>query len=407
MNYTVLNTDAEATAYARVLAHSFGRPESESAAWVGRHDRGNIRVLADSAGVQAGLILLPMGQFFGGRSVPMWGVAAVGVAPEARGRGVATELMRRALAEMHGHAVPISTLYPAIQRLYRAVGYEQAGHRYEVRLPLHRVGRRSHEPSSAGARVRPMVDADRAPVQALYRFVSRNFDGNLDRSAVIWDRIERPPPTRTEPARAFVVEDEAGTMQGYVFLSQHLPAIPIGGRHEVQVHDMACTTGTAGRALWSFLAGYATMAPEMTWCCGPCHHLLMMLPEQIYRPTLKDHWMVRITNVRAALAARGYGAPVRGSLRLEVHDAVIAPNNGAYTLRVEGGEAEVTAEKGSDTGRAPGTIRLGITALAGLYTGFVSPWALRAIGELEGDDDAVGVAAAIFAGSTPWMTDHF
>src|SRR6266850_4417815 len=118
MNYTVLSTDRQAEGYARVLAHSFGRSDTEGAGWLTRHTRSHIRVLGEGDEVAAGMIFIPMGQYFGGRSVPMWGVAAVGVAPESRGRGLATELMKRSLEEMHGEGVPIAALYAATQRLY-------------------------------------------------------------------------------------------------------------------------------------------------------------------------------------------------------------------------------------------------------------------------------------------------
>ena len=49
--------------------------------------------LVDGDEVLAGLGIYRLGQYFGGRSVPMAGIAAVGVPPEHRGRGVAKQLM--------------------------------------------------------------------------------------------------------------------------------------------------------------------------------------------------------------------------------------------------------------------------------------------------------------------------
>src|SRR6185295_16930186 len=82
-----------------------------------------------------GLVLIPMGQWFGGKRVPMTGIAAVAVEPFARGKGAAKRLLVSMLQELQGKGVALSTLYPATQVLYRAVGYEQAGSRYEVRAP--------------------------------------------------------------------------------------------------------------------------------------------------------------------------------------------------------------------------------------------------------------------------------
>jgi len=51
-----------------------------------------------------------------------------------------------------------------------------------------------------------MEPSDRDAVIALYTNFARVNDGNLDRGPMAWDRIERPPPSRTDPARAFVIE---------------------------------------------------------------------------------------------------------------------------------------------------------------------------------------------------------
>jgi predicted acetyltransferase len=52
-------------------------------------------------------------------------------------------------------------------------------------------------------------------------------------------------------------------------------------------------------------------------------------------------------------------------------------------------------------------LRLTVRALAPLYTGHASASALRALGWLEGDDDAVAIADALFAGPAPATADFF
>lgn len=82
----------------------------------------NYRVIRHQGQVVGGLGIYQMGQWFGGRSIPTAGIAAVGVAPEHRGTGVAAELMRQTLKELKADSVALSTLYAATQRLYRKVG---------------------------------------------------------------------------------------------------------------------------------------------------------------------------------------------------------------------------------------------------------------------------------------------
>ena len=54
-------------------------------------------VISQAGQVVGSLAIYSMGQWYGGQCVPMAGIAAVGVAPEHRGNGVAWELMRRTL----------------------------------------------------------------------------------------------------------------------------------------------------------------------------------------------------------------------------------------------------------------------------------------------------------------------
>src|SRR4029078_2722116 len=66
----------------------------------------------------------------------MLGIAGGGVAPESRGKGYAKSMMVEAVRECARDGYALSVLYPSTQTLYRAAGYEQAGHRMVARLPL-------------------------------------------------------------------------------------------------------------------------------------------------------------------------------------------------------------------------------------------------------------------------------
>ena len=68
--------------------------------------------------------VMPGGQYFGGRSVPMGGVASVAVRPDQRGRGIAPRLLGQAVERMHEQGLVISTLHPATTRFYRGLGWE-------------------------------------------------------------------------------------------------------------------------------------------------------------------------------------------------------------------------------------------------------------------------------------------
>ena len=63
----------------------------------------------------------PFGQFYGGRSVPMAGVSPVGVDPQFRGRGVASQVTTAQFDRARDRGDVISGLYPATTKLYRGM----------------------------------------------------------------------------------------------------------------------------------------------------------------------------------------------------------------------------------------------------------------------------------------------
>jgi predicted acetyltransferase len=114
----------------------------------------------------------------------------------------------------------------------------------------------------------------------------------------------------------------------------------------------------------------------------------------------RNRWMLRIVRLAEALTLRGYPAGVSAELHMQVEDDLLPENTGAFVLTVRDGSA--TVARG---GR--GTFRLSIRALASVYTGFLSPAQLVAAGMLETSEHDAAIAAALFAGPTPWMRDHF
>ncbi len=407
-------SDAENNAFASVLSHSFGRNEQETGQWVETHARENLRVLVSGQRVTGGLFLVRMGQYFNGQRVTMVGIQGVGVAPDARGRGTASDMMDRTLRELHAEGCPISALYPANQTLYRRSGYEQAGHRFEVRIPLHRIAQRGSMNGGDGLTICEgrAEGVDAAKVRAVYATFAAACQGSLDRNTLVWKRIEFPPPTRHEPARLFLIE-RGRVPEAYVYLAQL--ATPSGagaGRYDVVVHDMAAITASAAQRLWAFLAGYSTIGNDLIWMTGPTNPLLLALPEQTYKPmTLKDHWMLRIVDLKRAMQERGWPAGMDATLRLNVKDELLRENNGCWALRVRDGAASLRRLPGRSPAHRSGgpAISCDIGALATLYAGFQSATQLAMDGRVHGSPESVELAAAVFASTrgAPMLTDMF
>lgn len=381
-----LDGDAELAKLGEIEGWSFGVPGADSAAWLERAGRENVRVVLARGELVGGLLLVPMGQWFGGKSVAMTGVAGVGVAAEARGRGVARALMADVIRELAEHGTPLSALYPATLPLYRSAGYELAGCRFEVEIEPARIGLLDRELS-----VRELGEGDFASVEGVYRERASGENGWLDRGTYIWNRVRAP---RNQPARGFVVEHE-GRVEGYLFARQKGEGLA----YEIVLTDLCALTRRAARRLLTFLADHRSLGERVRWHAGPADPLVLELPERGAKIGLSHHWMLRIVRPGPALGARGYPLGLRAELDLEVHDTLLEERS-RFRLSVEDGEARVEAG-------GTGALRLDVKGLAALYSGVATPRALERLGLCEGDPSVLARAASLFALPMPTMPDMF
>src|SRR5262245_13254421 len=138
--------------------------------------------LADGDRLAAMAAVLPFRQWFGGRSVPMGGVAAVAVRPEYRGRGCARRLIRAALAAMRARGEVVSALFPSVLPPYRGLGWEFAGTVDHHVVPTRALA--AIRPSDVN--VRRGGAADLETLRSCYTRVARTGNGLLDRSDARW-----------------------------------------------------------------------------------------------------------------------------------------------------------------------------------------------------------------------------
>ncbi len=252
--------------------------------------RENLRVICSSGRVQGGLAFYRMGQCFGGRQIPMGGIALVCVAPEHRTTGLAYELMAETVRELFKQGIPLSTLYPSTQRLYRKVGFEQAGNLYQHRLRLACI-RLHNRPAPMRA-----VDASQPHAfQQLDEARARVSNGCLARSAGLWRRLLHADE---EPVYAYLIGDE-NEETGYVIYTQ-TQLEP--GRNRLMVRDMVALSPAAAHSLWAFFHGHRTIFETVAWH-GPAIDPLLMVPLELEPEVQRQYrWMTRIVDVRKALS---------------------------------------------------------------------------------------------------------
>lgn len=389
-------------AAARMIHLAFAGPLDGAESWIRAAGVEHMRVVRTAPGATpiACLMRIPMGQYLGGRSIRMLGIAGVAVAPEARGEGLAAQMMAAGVAEAARDGFPISTLYPSTIGLYRQSGYELAGHRFVTTIDIGRI-----DAPRGGGHLRPLTDQDGDAMKACYTQFAAGADGALDRGDYCWSRVRELRGTRYH---AFGLDDGRGGLAAYILLSQERD--PKSGFHSIAVSDCAFVNGDAGRRLLRFIADFATMGEHAVLYGGPMHPLVALMSSRHYRVEKKDYWMTRVLDVKAAFEARGYPRSARCEWVLNVRDSVIAGNTGRWRVRIADGRAEVAPAGATTSGSAGALPELACDAraLAPLLTGLHSIRQLATLGWLEPiTPDAIDLIDGVIPAATPWMTDMF
>ena len=320
----------ELSEFAPIVSWAFHDTVDGAAQWLRRCPLDGLRFGRVDGRLVGGLAMIPMGQWFGGRSVPLLGLAGVAVAASARGSGVAFSMVSQALREARGRGLALSALFPSTQALYRKLGYEVAGAYCRVELRLGECPRYRSELELEDAQ-----PGDQAQIERLYATVASERPGYLDRGPYIWDRVREYGGA---PARAVVVRSAAG-LEGYAFMG-HGPTSD-DQQHSLRLTDFVSASAGATRRLLDFLACHRSVAKSARWFGGAADQRLLLLPDKIYKVAIDGYWMSRILDVGRALELRGYPEGLECELELTVEDELFPENAGNYRLSINGGRASV------------------------------------------------------------------
>lgn len=395
-------TEADMPQVGVVLSRAFEPTPEGALTWV-REGIGveNARVLRQNGTVVATSMRAPMGIWLGGRIVPQVGIAGVAVSPEARGRGLAREIMRRCLLEMAELGEPISTLYSAMHPLYRSVGYETAGQLCSARVPAGML-----ESGDRGADWRPFVEDDLPGVKACASQRARYVSGALDRGPYLWNRVFKP---KDGPAEAFVAEDAAGQIEAYcVYRVTPRSDGPTSGNARGKVMDLVDFGYLGGQGLgrlMGFLRGFSSVVGEIDLADHPGSPLLSRLPDRRFVVNVHDPWMLRVVDVAGALEARNYSDGLSCEFVLLVHDPLIEANNAPLHVHISDGKASTRPATDVEATHA---VELDIRTFSPILTGMQSATQLASLGLVRGAEAETAKLDAAFACTNgPFMFDFF
>jgi predicted acetyltransferase len=335
-------------------------------------------------------------QWFGGRTVPMGGVAGVATAPESRGGRVGPRLMGDLLVGMRERGLVLSTLYPSTTSYYRRLGWEIAGTWWRTRMPARSLA--SLPRPEAEITIYPESYAETDVPGDCYERVAPPHAGWLDRDEPFWAFRRWEFAKEGGPQRYLYIAERDGQPVGYVTY-RHLEDDP--RFYGLQIDDLIADDHEATLALLRLVGSNRTVTDRVAWHGAHLPTLMFLLPEQDAEIESRWGWMSRLVDAPGAIAARGYLPGVSVTVALEIHDEHAPWNAGRWVLEVVDGEGRLTPG-------GSGAVVLEVGTLAALYTGSASPWHLASLGRIDGAEPGdLAALAAAFAGPTPWLPDFF
>jgi predicted acetyltransferase len=378
-----------------VRAQAFAVEESDRTRWTGLVDPAGMLTAFLGTTVVGSVNVLALGQWFGGRAVPMGGLATVVVRPEHRGEGIAARLLEASLLRMRERGLPVSTLHPATTRVYRGAGWEIGGD-----LAVHTIPTRSLErlPRGESESLRRLTRDDWPLVQSCYDAVAARHTGWIDRNEWWWGVLA--DDTFVDQSFVYGVDGDApdGGLAGYVVFAQK-PSDRWG--YKIVVEEMVARDPAAAITLWRLLGTHGMQVETITVRRGPVDELLLVLPEQDVEQVSNNRWMHRLVDAPAAIGARGFPPDVAAEVHLEVRDRLAPWNEGRFVLRVEEGRGELVRG-------GTGELQITINGFSSLATGWASATALCGSGAIHHATAADRARLdSAFAGPAPTIVDEF
>ncbi len=282
---------------------------------------------------------LDLRQWWGGRDLPMAGVSGVKVAPEARGRGVATALLTELMSAMTERGYLISVLYPTTPGLYRSLGWEFAGGFYRTEIVGRALTRLLPPDLGVGAgapsELRRAGPDDAGQVIAVMNAV-RATARDCGPTAFGVDIVRRD----------LADEDEFAYLADDGFLSYGFA----GSSHAIEVSQFAAGSAATAAAFWGILGSHSTVTRTVSAYVSPSDPIGWLVRERDIEVRLDKRSMLRVIDPVGAVAGRGFPAGVQASAGLRLVDAVLPANSGDYRLTVADGTGSLVKTAGPEAG---------------------------------------------------------
>ena len=320
-------------------------------------------------------------QFWGGRPMPMGGIAGVVVAPDARGRGVGSRLMAAIAERSRELGDLVSALYPATVPIYRALGWEVVGAQHRISMSAEALrtlgGKDVHLRMATESDVEPFIKSLQV------RYAAQRANG--------------PKLPSFAEAREHLTDD---AMMSYVTEGGFV--VFEWRKGDLVVSYLLADTPEIARALWSVVGSGSSIAKKVVAYVDPDDPIHLLLPEEVAHESQLLRWMLRVLDAPKAVAARGFSPAVTSAATFRLNDRLMPGNSGYWRFEVAGGRGELAAVE-----QTSNALELGPNGFAALYAG-KAVHVLRTAGLASGGEPAQDeLFDAAFAGRAAYLLEYF
>jgi predicted acetyltransferase len=341
------------------------------------------------------------------RTMPSWAISSVTVAPTHRRRGIARNLLEGELRTASALGIPMAMLTVSESTIYGRFGFAPAAFAADWTIDTRRAKWIGPEASGPDAPRVEFVSVARyrEELGPFYDRVRLDSAGAIDVWPLRWDQligVHDPDAERTKSLRALRVRDASGTTRGLA-LYRWSGGEPDFAQHTATVERLDTETPEAAAALWRFLLELdltVELKAEQRRVDEPVRWQIADFRSA--EVTTWEHQYLRVLDVAAAFAARGYLAA--GSLVLSVSDPLgFAAGVWLLEISIDAQQATVTRLNAVPDGIP--ALALTAKELAAIYLGGVAVTTLVDAGRVSelAPGSAVAADGLLRAGRAPWL----
>ncbi|QEW02522.1 GNAT family N-acetyltransferase [Microbacterium lushaniae] len=317
-----------------------------------------------------------------GRTVPMWAISGVTVAPTHRRRGIARAMLTGELRTAAAAGFALAGLTVSEATIYGRWGFGPAVFTSDLSVDTRRVQWSGRRPQGR----LDFLHQDELPdrLAALHERTRRLRPGEAAGWPGLWRRMSGLRPGEDDGRKVRAVAYRRADEPDGIMVYSVAEKGDDGSRQELTIRALFAADDDAYAALWRFAIEHDLVGTVVA-SLQPADSALrwMLTDHRAVRETRTDHHWLRILDVPAALAIRSYAAPL--DLALRVEDPLgFAEGTWRVTIDGDGTASAMPSDEAPD-------VTLDASALASILLGGVRPDALATAGAIHGD--AAGVAA--------------